>query len=144
MVRIDYYISRVVHLLLAGFLLALCLIPLIVARDDPPSSSPVLLLLPKGTTALLAVLTLLSGLYNAGAARPSRLGGAARRYRFVVYVGKVVLLVGMTPLAERVVSSEHVASVRFCMAVMAVMAGSYARYYREEALAVNEGGKKEE
>ncbi|KAL6080185.1 hypothetical protein QOT17_000562 [Balamuthia mandrillaris] len=123
MVRPDYYVSRVTHMVTSGLLIGVAAAPYMF-KDAA-------LLAPK-IMPIIAVVSLLTGLYNAGAVKPSRMGAKVGPWRVLIYAVKIGILVSLTPLLDKVVGAELVVPIRLAAVLASVCAGSYARYYREE------------
>mmetsp|Transcript_30779 Transcript_30779/g.86265 ORF Transcript_30779/g.86265 Transcript_30779/m.86265 type:complete len:134 (+) Transcript_30779:61-462(+) len=123
MVRIDYYLSRIVHLGSAAVLASAVLAPYMF--QDGTLRNPMVM-------PIAAVLAGFSGLYNAGAVKPSRMGNQALPWRIITYGVKVAAFLAMTPLLNKVLEGEAIHHFRLGATVVSLMAASYARYYREE------------
>ena len=80
---------------------------------------------------VLAAVALVSGLYNAGKARPSRFTkSGANKYRLSVYL-KIPLLVAFTPTFDSIVGPKYSSIGKACVAVLLVILGTRARFLRE-------------
>eukprot|EP00009_Paramoeba_aestuarina_P008657 CAMPEP_0201520936 /NCGR_PEP_ID=MMETSP0161_2-20130828/13435_1 /ASSEMBLY_ACC=CAM_ASM_000251 /TAXON_ID=180227 /ORGANISM="Neoparamoeba aestuarina, Strain SoJaBio B1-5/56/2" /LENGTH=144 /DNA_ID=CAMNT_0047919469 /DNA_START=13 /DNA_END=447 /DNA_ORIENTATION=+ len=122
--RPDYYLSRVVHIVTGCLLFSSACAPYIY-KEQPEFIAK---WIPIGAVAL----SLFSGLYNAGAARPSRWGGGAKRYRVLVYGAKISLILMCTPLTQKFFPSEIANGIQLGAVSSLVLIGSYLRFYREE------------
>ena len=82
------------------------------------------------------VVLVVSGLYNAGAAKPSRMvKGTAGLWRGIVYGIKLSMVLACSPLMDKVFPEEvDRAWARLAALTLAMAAGSFARFYREENL----------
>ena len=133
MVGVIPFCSRVIHLLTAGLMLSACIIPLLYSLKGEPAFAWVRLITPIG-----AGVSLLTGLYNAGAVQPSKMQGRAGLWRLAVYGLKGFLLVACTPLLDRALASAGLTDkptidlTRLACVVLMFVVASWSRYYREE------------
>eukprot|EP00008_Paramoeba_atlantica_P008167 CAMPEP_0201476044 /NCGR_PEP_ID=MMETSP0151_2-20130828/1345_1 /ASSEMBLY_ACC=CAM_ASM_000257 /TAXON_ID=200890 /ORGANISM="Paramoeba atlantica, Strain 621/1 / CCAP 1560/9" /LENGTH=146 /DNA_ID=CAMNT_0047856313 /DNA_START=40 /DNA_END=480 /DNA_ORIENTATION=- len=122
--RVDRYLSRVLHMLTAGLLMGATFAPYIYKEP----TSVVSKWIPIGAV----VISALTGLYNADAAKPGRFGANAFRYRALVYGGKSLILLLCTPLTAKLVPTEVAQGIQLGASLSLVAIGSYLKYYREE------------
>jgi hypothetical protein len=126
MVAAATFIFRVTHTLSAGALLAIAAGPFLFASRPQ--------LVDRRLGMILPALSLLSGLYNAGALRPSRMGDAAKPWRMAIYMAKISLMLLCTPLTTKLTGGDVWAAdvVRATAIGTAFAVGAWARFYREE------------
>jgi len=100
-----------------------------------PGGGKLVIANPGAFFGLSTMIILLTGLYNASAAKPSQLEGGAAYYRVLIYGVKIFLLLCLTPLLDKLVPEENLQNhIRAAVVILQVITGSHARYYREETL----------
>ena len=151
--RIDYYISRVLHQLSFSVLVGAAVLDFFGAVTLETKAQKKLMI-------WSGIAVLFSGLYkcvllaaccelpprspplthpcphSAGAARPSRMGPAAKLYRMIVYGVKIPLYLALTPLPEKLGMPPNPPSVTLGIVVTIVMLASFTKFYREDQLAL--------
>ena len=79
------------------------------------------------------VALLVSGLYNAGAAKPSNMASGAGFWRMLIYGIKGSMLLACSPVLDKFVAvPEQKAQIRLAALMAALGAGAFARFFREE------------
>eukprot|EP01060_Flectonema_neradi_P015247 TRINITY_DN21910_c0_g1_i1.p1 TRINITY_DN21910_c0_g1~~TRINITY_DN21910_c0_g1_i1.p1 ORF type:complete len:139 (+),score=17.66 TRINITY_DN21910_c0_g1_i1:56-472(+) len=129
-VSLPVYASRVAHMLSGMILFAGVASPFLYEGS----------LVLKDTRVMIAasVITLFTGLFNAGALEPKRMKEAAKGWRLMIYAGKGTLFLACTPLADKLVGSENGKLVKAAAVTMSVMIASYSRFYREHHVKIAE------
>lgn len=121
--RPQFFISRVLHMLSTSLLVGTSAVPFLYKNAE--------LVFPK-FFMIAALVATLSGFYNAHALQPARMKEAGNLYRIVIYFGKTLLLVLLSPLLDKIFPAPTVHTARFAIVVLAVAIGSWSRYYREK------------
>ena len=83
-----------------------------------------------------SIISLFTGLYNAGALQPSKMKEAAKPWRMMIYAGKGTLFLLCTPLTDKLIGSESAKLVKAGSVTLSVLIASYARFYREHHVKV--------
>eukprot|EP00455_Lapot_gusevi_P036562 TRINITY_DN406_c0_g1_i2.p1 TRINITY_DN406_c0_g1~~TRINITY_DN406_c0_g1_i2.p1 ORF type:complete len:137 (+),score=30.68 TRINITY_DN406_c0_g1_i2:177-587(+) len=135
MVSIITYCSRVLHLSTAAFLLMTAINPYLYGSISVPAHL-------KLVFPIVAVVNLVTGLFNSIAVKPRRMGAAANFWRFLVYGVKLVAVLACSPLLDRGVPSDLINPIRLGCVVVAMLVASYCRYYREEHSVIPDDSKK--
>ncbi len=113
MVAIDAFLSRIAHTLSSAVLFAYASAPYMWAGGPPALQTPIIM-------PIVALVSVLSGLYNAGLAKPSRFKTSATRYRVAVY-SKLPFILVFTPLIGTLVG-ERAQLVRLVSVVSSLRA----------------------
>jgi hypothetical protein len=121
MVRVDAFLSRILHVSSAAVIFTTAMAPHVFATPPTPIHR---LLVP-----ILCGVALLTGLYNQGLARPSTWTAGAAQYRTWV-LSKIPLLFLLTPTAASLLG-EHASMAQSVAAVLFVILGALARFTRE-------------
>jgi len=123
--RVDIFSSRLLHILGGSLLVGTSAVSLLYRSAE--------LLYPK-FFIFASVVVLMSGMYNVHALQiGAKLGDAAGVYRMVAYGGKIVLLMLLSPLLDKVLPTFiNVHWARFLITVLTVALGTWLRYYREK------------
>eukprot|EP01064_Diplonema_japonicum_P016156 TRINITY_DN24161_c0_g1_i1.p2 TRINITY_DN24161_c0_g1~~TRINITY_DN24161_c0_g1_i1.p2 ORF type:complete len:131 (+),score=39.97 TRINITY_DN24161_c0_g1_i1:49-441(+) len=120
-VALPTYFSRVMHLMGGAVLFAAAVSPEMKEKMGA-----------KGFAGL-GMMILLSGLFNAHALQPKKMGAKAGTWRKMIYAGKISLFLVCTPLGDKAFG-EHATTAKLASMALSVMIGSYARFYREAAV----------
>lgn len=124
------YLSRVTHTLSNATIFSYAIAPYFWVQHDLKLAHPIVM-------PVLALLSVLSGLYNASLARPSRFKAQASAYRLSVYV-KLPFILIFTPLVARVFTDDNAKLVRLVVAVAMFLLGARAKFIREGQLLVKQ------
>eukprot|EP00300_Choanocystis_sp_HF-7_P024764 c26306_g1_i1.p1 GENE.c26306_g1_i1~~c26306_g1_i1.p1 ORF type:complete len:132 (-),score=23.31 c26306_g1_i1:4-399(-) len=125
------YLGRIVHMLCGGVMIGLAADPFIRKDTGPlPPVDPRLAI-------TVVILILVSGLYNLGELKPSKLGAAAGPYRAMIYGGKGLMFVLASPLLKRFCPAELYDYAFAGVVVAAVCIGTFARFYREASVSLH-------
>eukprot|EP01125_Pyxidicula_operculata_P016271 TRINITY_DN5577_c0_g1_i1.p1 TRINITY_DN5577_c0_g1~~TRINITY_DN5577_c0_g1_i1.p1 ORF type:complete len:131 (+),score=28.09 TRINITY_DN5577_c0_g1_i1:148-540(+) len=120
--RVDYFVSRVLHMLSAGLLVGTAAVPFLYRNAEVQYPRSFM---------IWALVVIATGLYNAQALQPSRMGSNANVWRFIVYGLKIGMTILMSPLLDKI-AGDFAPHARLGLSVAAVASGSYCRYYREK------------
>ena len=121
MVRPDAFLSRILHMASGAIVFVNGVAPW-VFKDTPTLSHRLLI-------PILCGVSLLTGLYNAGLARPSQWNAGAGKYRAFVYA-KIPLLFVFTPTFT-LMAAENAPIAQGGVAALFLILGAAARFTRE-------------
>eukprot|EP00808_Paulinella_micropora_P011639 g60094.t1 len=117
------YISRVTHQLSVGVLIGGSILAAFAGVDVSNAGK---------IFGVSATTALISGLFNAHAAKPKEMGSKAGLYRVLVYGVKIPLWLLLSPLLKKVVADEGArVKIQAGTVVCLVLVSSYAKFYRE-------------
>jgi len=119
---LPVFVSRILHMISSGLLLGGCAVPFLYRGAET--------LYPK-LFAITAVVSVVTGLYNAHALQPARMKEKASTWRTVVYGGKMAIVILTTPLLEKI-AGAIAPEIRLGLVVFAFILGTYCRFYREK------------
>jgi len=115
-------VSRILHMLSSGLLLGGSVVPFLYRGSEA--------LYPK-FFAITAVVSVITGMYNAHVLQPARMKEKAATWRTLIYGGKMVIVILTTPLLEKV-AGAMAPELRLGLVVLAFIWGTYCRFYREK------------
>jgi len=121
--RPELFVSRFLHMLSTGVLVGTSAVPFLYKNAE--------LVQPK-FFMYAAAIAIITGFFNAHALQPARMKEAGKLYRLLIYFGKMLLLILLSPLLEKLLPIETVAVARFVIVALEVAIGTWCRYYREK------------
>jgi len=121
--RPEFFVSRFLHMLSTGLLVGTSAVPFLYKNAE--------LAQPK-FFMIAAAIAAVTGFFNAHALQPARMKEAGKLYRLLIYFGKTLLLILLSPLLEKLLEKETAALARFMLVALSVAVGTWSRYYREK------------
>eukprot|EP01108_Squamamoeba_japonica_P004630 TRINITY_DN3650_c0_g1_i1.p1 TRINITY_DN3650_c0_g1~~TRINITY_DN3650_c0_g1_i1.p1 ORF type:complete len:158 (+),score=65.87 TRINITY_DN3650_c0_g1_i1:59-475(+) len=120
------FFSRITHTVCSALLFTTVAAPFVFTSVGPLENK----MLPMYLTGAIV----LAGLYNAGAAKPSRITTASGRmtYRMTVYAGKLLFILAASPLLGKLINNAELeAKIRLGVVVGGFVAGAWVKFFRE-------------